>query len=308
MADWGQFEDFEDVREAERAGARPDACQVCEAMLPDAVDGTLSEAEQRAFDRHLAGCVVCSRELEEAQRGAAWLGLLKQQAPEPDAALLERILAQTTGAAAANTQAAAAAALPANVHLAAQRANERAAERTTQQAAEKAFAPSAWAGAAGSYAGAGSKARPGWAVAARQSVRSVFSLEWMRPMLQPRMAMTAAMAFFSIALTLNLTGVRLNELSASSLRPSAVRRVVADRSAAAVRSFQNLRVVYQAEAQVNDLRSNWEADENERRPAPAPQREDSQPKQHSQDTPQGSSQLDFAPVTPQRPGMTRKGA
>ena len=39
---------------------------------------------------------------------------------------------------------------------------------------------------------------------------------------EPRLMMTAAMAFFSIALTLNLTGVRLTDLRLSNLRPSAM--------------------------------------------------------------------------------------
>ena len=62
-----QYEEFQN---------RPTACAVCEAMLPEAVDGALSETEQRAFDKHVAGCVECARELAEAKRGAAWLGML----------------------------------------------------------------------------------------------------------------------------------------------------------------------------------------------------------------------------------------
>ena len=85
-----QFEGFE---------GRSGACSVCEAMLPEAVDGMLSETEQNAFDRHVAGCVECARELAEARRGAAWLSMLKSQAPEPPAGLLAKILAETTGAA-----------------------------------------------------------------------------------------------------------------------------------------------------------------------------------------------------------------
>src|ERR1700679_2805812 len=89
----GQFDEFE------RFDERPAACAVCEAMLPEAVDGTLSEAEQSAFNKHLAGCVECARELAAARRGAAWLSMLKSQAPEPPAGLLAKILAETTGAA-----------------------------------------------------------------------------------------------------------------------------------------------------------------------------------------------------------------
>src|ERR1700689_2685444 len=45
----------------------------------------------------------------------------------------------------------------------------------------------------------------------------------MRYALQPRLVMTAAMAFFSIALTLNLAGVRLTALRMADLRPRVVR-------------------------------------------------------------------------------------
>lgn len=311
MADWNQFEEFDGVREAER----PAACEVCETMLPDAVDGILSEAEQRAFDRHVAGCVVCARELEEARRGAAWLGLLKQQAPEPSAALLDRILAQTTGAL-AMAPTAAGVLVPADVEAAAQRANQRAAERAAEAAAQNdAQAPAGHATGLPVWtntAAAVPKLRSPRGASAWQAIRetvSLHSIQWLRPLLQPRMAMTAAMAFFSIALTLNLTGVRLSELSTSSLRPSAVRRTVADRSAAAVRSFQNMRVVYQAEVQVNDLRSNWQAkQDSDTAPAPQPRQEDGRPKGRSPENLQGSSKLDFVPATQQGSGTAKKGA
>jgi anti-sigma factor RsiW len=95
-----QFGEFEGGEQT-----RPAACMVCETMLPEAVDGLLNAEEQRAFDTHVAGCVECSRELAEAQRGAAWLGMLKTKSPEPPATLLARILAETTGAAAHATAA-----------------------------------------------------------------------------------------------------------------------------------------------------------------------------------------------------------
>jgi hypothetical protein len=42
-----------------------------------------------------------------------------------------------------------------------------------------------------------------------------------RQVLEPRLMMTAAMAFFSIALTLNLTGIKLTELRAADFQPFA---------------------------------------------------------------------------------------
>src|SRR6185437_13912242 len=78
--------------------------------------------------------------------------------------------------------------------------------------------------------------------------------ETARASFQPRMAMTAAMAFVSIALTLNLTGVKLKNLRAADLTPSGIRRNVVESAASAARNFQNMRVVYQVESRVSELR------------------------------------------------------
>src|SRR6185437_13523754 len=116
------------------------------------------------FERHVAHCANCAQELEEAQRGAAWLGMLKGHTPEPPAALLTKILAETTGAIDARD------AMPEFV----------------QALPVRAIAPA-------------------WALAAVvRKVVDVFRIETARASFQPRMAMTAAMAFVSIALTLNL--------------------------------------------------------------------------------------------------------
>jgi anti-sigma factor RsiW len=215
-----QFDEFE------RFDERQGACAVCEAMLPEAVDGLLNDAEQRAFDKHVAGCVECARELAEARRGAAWLSMLKSQAPEAPANLLAKILAETTGS--TQTQAA-----------------------PIFRAAPVAEAPvPTWQPAAIKPTRTASH----WAAFAKQ-LSDMFSIENARATFQPRMAMTAAMAFFSIALTLNLTGVRLRDLRASNFTPSALKRSVADVDASATRMFQNNRAVYQVESRLNELRS-----------------------------------------------------
>ncbi len=69
-------------------------------------------------------------------------------------------------------------------------------------------------------------------------------------MLQPRLAMTAAMAFFSIALTLNLTGIRLTDLRASDFRPSSIMRSASQAKTRVVQYTDNLRVVYELESRV----------------------------------------------------------
>ena len=79
-------------------------CAQCEAMLSDALDGTLSAADRATFDLHMIGCPGCATMLADAQRGAAWMEMLKSPRPEPPIALLERIIAQTSGKTAAEAK------------------------------------------------------------------------------------------------------------------------------------------------------------------------------------------------------------
>jgi len=75
---------------------------------------------------------------------------------------------------------------------------------------------------------------------------------------EPRLLMTAAMAFFSIALTLNLTGVRLSTLRLADLRPTAVRSFMERRltmaSTPIIRYYDHLRFVYEVESRMRELR------------------------------------------------------
>lgn len=75
---------------------------------------------------------------------------------------------------------------------------------------------------------------------------------------EPRLLMTAAMAFFSIALTLNLMGVRLSNLRLADLRPTAVRSYMERRltmaSTPIIRYYDHLRFVYEVESRMRELR------------------------------------------------------
>jgi hypothetical protein len=81
---------------------------------------------------------------------------------------------------------------------------------------------------------------------------------------EPRLLMTAAMAFFSIALTLNLTGVRLSSLRLADLRPAAVRSFMERRLTTAsvpiVRYYDHLRFVYEVESRMRELRRGGEGE------------------------------------------------
>jgi hypothetical protein len=75
---------------------------------------------------------------------------------------------------------------------------------------------------------------------------------------EPRLLMTAAMAFFSIALTLNLTGIKLTSLRLADLRPSAIRSIMERRlnmaSTPIIRYYDHLRFVYEVESRMRELR------------------------------------------------------
>src|SRR5271156_1789844 len=85
-----------------------------------------------------------------------------------------------------------------------------------------------------------------------------------RLVLEPRLMMTIAMAFFSIALTLNLTGINLGQIRPADLQPSRLRATVTRQYYAAneqvTKYYENLRLVYEMEARVRELRHSTEAE------------------------------------------------
>ena len=86
-----------------------------------------------------------------------------------------------------------------------------------------------------------------------------------------RLMMTAAMAFFSIALTLNLAGVQLAHLRLSDFTPASIEsnltRQFYGAKSQLVRYYDNLRFVYEVESKMRELRR----DEDTQRPVPQPQ-------------------------------------
>ena len=58
MADFNQFGS---AKPGNLGGpSNPQHCAQCEAMLSDALDGTLSATDQATFDLHLVGCPSCT--------------------------------------------------------------------------------------------------------------------------------------------------------------------------------------------------------------------------------------------------------
>jgi hypothetical protein len=199
------------------------ACAEWEAQLTDALDGLLSPEEEARFEAHKLHCPACTELYEEARKGREWLEFLSPE-PEPPEWLLAKILASTGPGHEVS-------ALPAGVG----------------PDAVPAFVPPVCHPTDEDL----SVGTPVW--------QQVGFVARMRTSAAPRMAMTAAMAFFSIALTLNLTGVGLNSLRMADLRPSALRsymeRQLSMASVPIVRYYDHLRIVHVVESRVRELQS-----------------------------------------------------
>lgn len=258
-------------------------CAQCEAMLADALDGTLSAEDQAFFDLHMANCGPCAQGLADARRGAAFLEMLRHPAPEPPAELLERILAQTSGAV-----------LP---------VMPQSAVAYPQQ------------GVAGMAPGYGPTGIPSANVIPfpRRFVAAVRRNTIGQLMLQPRLAMTAAMAFFSIALTMNLAGIHPTSLRATDLKPSSLKRDFYSANTRVVQYYEGLRVVYELESRVHDLQSAQDTDATagtQTTPAgssqPSGQAPASQPDPDQKSAPaSGGSERDGSKPAP-NPGSSRR--
>ncbi len=211
-----------------------EACPVWADMLPDAAEGLLNEGDAEALDQHVLTCAGCAWQLADAQRGAAWLALLKGYTPEPPATLLNAILAKTSG-------------------------HETNAIRP---AAALSFGPRFSPLSDGDYIAA---EVPVWAGRPEVSTEPASLLQRMAAWFgldgtysispQPRLAMTSATAFFSVCLTLNVLGVSVRSLRAEALRPAGLQRTMAEGSASLVRSLEGIRFVYRVESRVNEWRT-----------------------------------------------------
>jgi hypothetical protein len=208
------------------------ACGHWETLLAEALDGLLRPEDEATFASHKAECAACAALFEEARRGREWLDFLSAE-PEIPTGLLDKILAQTgPGQAAGFGLLSPVASAPGGIPL-----------HGAQPAP-----PPRWQ-------------RPGF-------------MGYVRRFAEPRLMMTAAMAFFSIALTLNLTGVRLTQLRWSNLRPTAVRafmqRQITVASTPIVRYYDHLRLVYEVQSRVREMRRTTEIEgtqQNQKQPS-----------------------------------------
>ncbi len=92
---------------------------------------------------------------------------------------------------------------------------------------------------------------------------------------QPRFAMSFGMAFFALSVGLTVAGVKPADLRQISLRPSAIRHTYYSTQARVVHYYENVRIVYEVESRVREIK---------RTVAPAePGRRESRPAKHKDD-------------------------
>jgi|KBSMisStandDraft_5_1062788.scaffolds.fasta_scaffold154379_3 anti-sigma factor RsiW len=91
----------------------------------------------------------------------------------------------------------------------------------------------------------------------RQGSLSRLTSKWLQPVLQPRLVMGMAMTVLSFAMLERCTGVKVQNIQAADLSPVRVWGGVEDRAVRlkdrVVKSYENLRVVYEVETRLKDL-------------------------------------------------------
>ncbi len=219
-------------------------CAAFEALLVDAVENALPAADALSFQEHAGRCERCSQLLLRARQGHDWLALLRQQEIEPPVDLVQTILARTSGV---------------------QPMGGMQPRGTSPMSAPSVTAlPHAPGYPNPGYLAVGYPAAT--ILAPRPWNGTPWTGTWKRPalvtlrrtVLEPRIALTAAMAFFSISLTLNMVGIRLGDLRPADLRPANLRRTLTRQyvlaNSSVVRYYENLRFVYEVESRVQELR------------------------------------------------------
>lgn len=106
---------------------------------------------------------------------------------------------------------------------------------------------------------------------------------------QPRFAMSFGMAFFALSVGLTVAGVKPSDIRSLDLRPTAIRHSYYNTQARVVRYYDNVKVVYQLQSMLHELRRNAPAEPG---PAKTKQRKNDTTQQPEQKQERNYSQIE----------------
>jgi hypothetical protein len=89
------------------------------------------------------------------------------------------------------------------------------------------------------------------------------------PVVTPRFAMSFGMAFFSITMLANILGFHFSDLKHVDLSPKGLQRTYYATEARVVRYYENIRLVYEIESRVRDLRRAATPEKQEEKTTPS---------------------------------------
>jgi Putative zinc-finger len=120
-------------------------------------------------------------------------------------------------------------------------------------------------------------AKIGWTTKLWKPTRGVLT-----GVIQPRFVTSFAMAFFSLSLTLTLSGVKFKDLGKIDWHPRAMGRAVVLQytqvETKVVQYYKNMRLVYEIESRVSELRKSSDSEQNDQQQQPPAE----QPKENKQ--------------------------
>jgi hypothetical protein len=147
----------------------------------------------------------------------------------------------------------------------------------------------------------------GWLERLKGRLASVFA-----PVATPRFAMSFGMAFFSITMLLSIAGFHAADLRHLDLSSKSITKAYYSTEAHVVRYYENIRLVYEIESRVRDLRRVATPQKQEDNTPKNPSKSDSQPDQErrNQNYRRDDSQTFLAacPVTTPQARLNRRTA
>src|SRR5487761_1789160 len=209
MKDHGQFGDKPAGKSANVPSDKLD-CAAVELLWVEAAEGTLAPTVAERVRAHTSECASCREKISQARKGREWLLMLKLEPLVPPSDLVAKILARTTGASDTSHARWSSPKIPADTDT-----------RTVDRYSLPGY----------SFPGSETAPIPGETIGdngalGHDGIPSAISAPvWQRPsvvllrktVFEPRLALVAAMAFFSISLTLNLVGVKLTSFRVADL-------------------------------------------------------------------------------------------